>query len=880
LESPLQNAPDLRRRNSYSFEGFVKTLARIFRYGSIRVITVVLTVGLGLYLTLIIVNMGGFVDEIIEAQISQMISLIDKDVDFGRLTDEKATYLRKMQWQLEEEMGLHESLAARNFHWWLNSVTLHWGDSERMSTLDGESVKVKDIIFERMPYTLLLVGLANVLLFFACLGIAMILSTRHGKFWDRVLVSLSPISSAPSWVHGVILLAIFALELRILPFKGLFDAAIPEDPISYALQILRHMVLPVMAIILSAFFQGVYTWRTFFIVHSGEDYVDLAKAKGLSERQIRRKYLLRPTLPSVITSFALMLVSFWEGAIALELLFDWPGIGALFYQAITSFDRPVVLALVVFFAYLLAISVILLDIVYAIIDPRVKLTGNGALSRIRIVRHLKFANLFKSRTKLSIQSHKSFFGNNLEVEEGVDTSKSVVKPEGILKQNLKTIRIQIFKYPMATIGLLIIGSLLIISIYTVIAIPYHTAVEYWHSEGRLFTPRLAQPVWTNFFRKNKWPVSFTFDSINGSKGVITDKEFVPMSGDLTDVRMTFDFDYNYSIFPQDLVINFDPSYEMKHPLTELILITPDGRELNMDSFTVTKDKTFMLSHQDVGIVKPTKLPEIQRLFGNPEADYQVPLQGHYTFQVLTVVFENDSDMDIEAVLQGKVYGLFGTDILRRDLTIAMLWGTPVALAFGIIGSLITTTTTILLAAISAWYGGIIDELLQRITELNITLPMLPIAILVYILYSKSIWVILAVMVLMNVFGSSLKEYRAMFLQFKEAPYIEAAMAYGASNWRIIFKYMLPRIIQVMVPQLVISVPSFVFLEATLAYLGVTTPYLPTWGKVINMALEKGAFWGDYFWVLEPIVLVLITGLAFAFVGFALDKILNPRLRDL
>jgi peptide/nickel transport system permease protein len=141
-------------------------------------------------------------------------------------------------------------------------------------------------------------------------------------------------------------------------------------------------------------------------------------------------------------------------------------------------------------------------------------------------------------------------------------------------------------------------------------------------------------------------------------------------------------------------------------------------------------------------------------------------------------------------------------------------------------------------------------------------------------------VILAVMVLMNVFGSPLKEYRAMFLQFKEAPYIEAAMAYGASNWRIIFKYMLPRIIQVMVPQLVISVPSFVFLEATLAYLGVTTPYLPTWGKVINMALEKGAFWGDYFWVLEPIVLVLITGLAFAFVGFALDKILNPRLRDL
>jgi peptide/nickel transport system permease protein len=153
-------------------------------------------------------------------------------------------------------------------------------------------------------------------------------------------------------------------------------------------------------------------------------------------------------------------------------------------------------------------------------------------------------------------------------------------------------------------------------------------------------------------------------------------------------------------------------------------------------------------------------------------------------------------------------------------------------------------------------------------------------VLVYILYSKSIWVILAVMVLMNIFGNSLKEYRAMFMQFKEAPYIEAAMAYGATNRRIILTYMLPRIIQVMVPQLVISVPSFVFLEATLAYLGVVTPYLPTWGKVINQALHNGAFWGIYFWVLEPIGLVMITGLAFAFVGFALDKILNPRLRSL
>ena len=146
------------------------------------------------------------------------------------------------------------------------------------------------------------------------------------------------------------------------------------------------MILPVMAIVLSVFFQGVYTWRTFFMVHSGEDYVELAKAKGLPGRVVRQRYLLRPTLPSIITSFALMLMSFWEAAIALELLFGWPGLGAIFYRAVYAFDRPVVVAIVVMFAYLLGFSVILLDVLYALIDPRVRLGSNGLSTRMHMAR--------------------------------------------------------------------------------------------------------------------------------------------------------------------------------------------------------------------------------------------------------------------------------------------------------------------------------------------------------------------------------------------------------------------------------------------------------------------------------------------------------------
>jgi peptide/nickel transport system permease protein len=112
-------------------------------------------------------------------------------------------------------------------------------------------------------------------------------------------------------------------------------------------------------------------------------------------------------------------------------------------------------------------------------------------------------------------------------------------------------------------------------------------------------------------------------------------------------------------------------------------------------------------------------------------------------------------------------------------------------------------------------------------------------------------------------------------------YIEAAQAYGAKDFRIIFMYLIPRIIPLLIPGLVSAIPRFVFLEASLAVLGLGDPILPTWGKVINDANNQGAIYrGLYYWILEPAVLLMITGLAFAMLGFSLDRIFNPRLRGL
>jgi peptide/nickel transport system permease protein len=217
----------------------------------------------------------------------------------------------------------------------------------------------------------------------------------------------------------------------------------------------------------------------------------------------------------------------------------------------------------------------------------------------------------------------------------------------------------------------------------------------------------------------------------------------------------------------------------------------------------------------------------------------------------------------------------------HDLVLGLLWGMPVALAFGLIGAIGTTLATMIFAAISAWFGGWVDALIQRITEVNIILPVLPFAMTINYLYGKTIWHILGIIVLLSIFGSGIKNYRTIFLQIKEDPYIEAAKAYGASNWRIIFQYLIPRIMPMLIPQLVILVPGYVFLEATLAFLGVSDRFIPTWGKLISQAIfALSSFEKEYvFMIFEPLLILLVTGFSFTMLGLALERILNPRLQD-
>jgi peptide/nickel transport system permease protein len=438
---------------------------------------------------------------------------------------------------------------------------------------------------------------------------------------------------------------------------------------------------------------------------------------------------------------------------------------------------------------------------------------------------------------------------------------------------------EITRYPSAVVGLVIIVLLVVVAIYAVVTIPYSEAVRLWRGGEDVWynTPKYAMPAWVNLFRSDDLPETIIIKSTDEE----TPKTTEPAGEGMTRIIMSFPFEYSSNLFPDDLSVYFKSSFIEKVPYVSLAWHTPDGRELRVADFSINKTYTYR-ANQDTKLERRLgRVPPRQGLFAAPDSDPPRALPGDYELVIEALVFEPDANVDAELVVYGKVYGLAGTDHLRRDLMVPLLWGAPVALSFGLLAALGTTITTMIIAAIGTWFGGWVDGLIQRITQVNLVLPFLPILIMVGTFYSKSLWVMLGMVILLSIFGGSILTYRAVFLQVKESPYIEAARAYGASNTRVIFQYLIPRMIPLLIPQLVVLVPSYVFLEASLAVLGLGDPTLPTWGKVINDAYSNGALYqGFYYWVLQPAVLLMITGLAFALVGFSLDRIFNPRLRGL
>lgn len=369
FHTPSENVEEKKTAGNGAF-------IRVSRYVIMRILTLGATVVVGVYLTILIANMGGYVDTIMRNEIGDRVTQsIAANPAMQQLAPEARRKLIQEQIAAEEaRLGLDVPVAVRNFRYLSNALTLRLGRAINM-TSDSGSKQVRLILLERLPPTLLLMGTSQLFLFFSSVLLALNLSRRYGNFWDKVVVALSPTSAVPPWFYGIFMILIFAAILKILPFGGMVASPPPSNRIDYSLSLIKHMTLPALSLVISAFFLSIYNYRTFFLIYSSEDYVEMAKAKGLPSRVVERRYILRPTLPNIITNFALLIITLWTGATITETVFLWPGLGRTLYQAIGLYDIPIIVGSTIIYAYLLAMTVFMLDFIYALVDPRVKVGG-------------------------------------------------------------------------------------------------------------------------------------------------------------------------------------------------------------------------------------------------------------------------------------------------------------------------------------------------------------------------------------------------------------------------------------------------------------------------------------------------------------------------
>ena len=266
-----------------------------------------------------------------------------------------------------ELYGLDKPMVTRYFIWLGRLVTLDFGDS----FLDHRPVATK--IKERLPATLLLNGLSLLLALVVALPLGLHSAVRQRSRFDKVGGAvLYMLYSLPSFWVALLLIMFFGVKLGWLPFIGV--ESLGADPMGFFGRLwdrILHLVLPVVTLTYGslAFLSRFVRGSTLDVIR--QDYIRTARAKGLDDRSVVYKHVFKNTLIPVVTLLGILLPSLISGSIILEYIFSWPGVGALFFDAVLSRDYPTVMGLSFVSAMLVLFSTLIADLLYALVDPRV-----------------------------------------------------------------------------------------------------------------------------------------------------------------------------------------------------------------------------------------------------------------------------------------------------------------------------------------------------------------------------------------------------------------------------------------------------------------------------------------------------------------------------
>lgn len=269
---------------------------------------------------------------------------------------------------LRERFGLDKPLPVRLALYVKNILALDLGYSFRNQS------PVLPLILERLSATLLLMGTTLVL----SVGIGVLLgllAAVWARTWKDHLISVAAIIAyaMPLFWIGLMLILLFAIKLDWLPTSGMEDAAAFYEGMQRVIDIARHLILP--AITLSLFYMALYArlMRASILEQRGLDYVTTARAKGLTERQITLRHVVRNALMPVVTVAGVQVGGLLGGSVVVESVFAWPGLGQLAFQSLFARDLNLLLGIFFISSCLVVVINIVVDVVYVLLDPRVRI---------------------------------------------------------------------------------------------------------------------------------------------------------------------------------------------------------------------------------------------------------------------------------------------------------------------------------------------------------------------------------------------------------------------------------------------------------------------------------------------------------------------------
>ena len=269
--------------------------------------------------------------------------------------------------EIEFGVNVHQNILISYFEYLKNCLTGQFG-------VTAQGVPVMTEITSKLPWTLGLVGVTTIIGFVIGTFVGILAAWRRGGRLDAILPpALFIVSAIPVFFVGLLLIYVFAVKLSWLPLGSNYNlGATPSLSLSFIGDVLDHALLPGLSLVIVTAGLWVYSMRNNMITTIAEDYVKTARAKGLSNRRVMFDYAARNAILPNLTGFAMQLGYVLGGAIVIEYLFSYPGLGYLFYTASTDHDLPLMQGLFLFYTVAVLVCVLLADFATALLDPRTR----------------------------------------------------------------------------------------------------------------------------------------------------------------------------------------------------------------------------------------------------------------------------------------------------------------------------------------------------------------------------------------------------------------------------------------------------------------------------------------------------------------------------